>query len=193
MGCSGLIRSKNDQSPPRFRRNQKTGLTQLSSPQHYSTLGLCKRARTFSLKRAPPNHKVKPSGPTRIAPYVVQREAEVTIENVNMDSLPLVVKPPSQAEEASVVEATGAKSNPITGVRVGVTPQKSDSHRKEDPHVGGCLMKCRRAWVEENCSSSVFNMITSGFILPFRLKLRLTRHPLSILGYKDQHKDLALA
>ena len=76
------------------------------------------------------------------------REAEVAVENIPMDSLPLVVQPPSQEKKVSVVEAAGTSSVPILGVKVGLTPQNNDSHRKEDPLVGGCLMKFRRAWVE---------------------------------------------
>ena len=54
-------------------------------------------------------------------------------------------------------------------------------------------MQFRRAWVEENCSNSVLNIITNGYILPFHLKPKLTRHPLIISKYKNQQKDLALA
>ena len=54
-------------------------------------------------------------------------------------------------------------------------------------------MQFRRAWVEENCSNSVLNIITIGYILPSRLKPKITRHPMIISEYKDQHKDLALA
>ena len=54
-------------------------------------------------------------------------------------------------------------------------------------------MQFRRAWVEENCSSSVLNIITNGYVLPFHLKPKLTRHPLIISEYKNQQKDLALA
>ena len=54
-------------------------------------------------------------------------------------------------------------------------------------------MQFRRAWVEENCSSSVLNIITNGYVLPFHLKPKLTRHPLIISEYKNQQKDRALA
>ena len=54
-------------------------------------------------------------------------------------------------------------------------------------------MQFRRAWVEENCSSSVLNIITNGYMLPFHLKPKLTRHPLIISEYKNQQKDRALA
>ena len=52
-------------------------------------------------------------------------------------------------------------------------------------------MQFMRAWVEENCSNSVLKIITNSYALPFRLKPRLTRHPLIISEYKDQHKDQA--
>ena len=53
-------------------------------------------------------------------------------------------------------------------------------------------MQFRRAWVEENCSSSVLNFITNGYMLPFHLKPKLTRHPLIISEYKNQQKERAL-
>ena len=71
------------------------------------------------------------------------------------------------------------------------TPPNNDSHR--DPPVGGRLMQFRRAWVEENSSSSVLNIFTNGYVLPFHLKPKLTRHPLIISEYKNQQKDRALA
>ena len=101
---------------------------------------------------------------------------------------PLVVQP-LQAEVVSVAEVAGASSDPIAGVVE--TPQNNDSHR--DPPVGGRLMQFRRAWVEENCSSSILNIITNGYVLPFLLKPKLTRHPLIISEYKNQQKDRALA
>ena len=118
------------------------------------------------------------------------REAEDVTENVPMDNLPLVVQP-LQTEVVSVAEVAGASSDPIAGVGVVETPQNNDSHR--DPPVGGCLMPFRRAWVEENCSSSVLNIITNGYVLLFRLKPKLTRHPLIKSEYKNQQKDLAVA
>ena len=54
-------------------------------------------------------------------------------------------------------------------------------------------MQFRRAWVEENSSSFVLNIITNGYVLPFHLKPKLTRHPLIISEYKNQQKDRALA
>ena len=107
-----------------------------------------------------------------------------------MDNLPLVVQP-LQAEVVSVAEVAGASSDPIAGAGVEETPSNNDSHR--DPPVGGRLMQFRRAWVEENSSSSVLNIVTNGYVLPFHLKPKLTRHPLIISEYKNQQKDRALA
>ena len=118
------------------------------------------------------------------------REAEDVTENAPMDNLPLVVQP-LQAEVVSVAEVAGASSDPIAGAGVVETPPNNDSHR--DPPVGGPLMQFRRAWVEENCSSSVLNIIMNGYVLPFHLKPKLTRHPLIISEYKNQQKDRALA
>ena len=74
-----------------------------------------------------PHHKVKSSGPTRIG-----QRGKVAIENAPLDSLPLIVQPPSpQAEEASVVEAAGISSDPIAGVRDRITLQNYDSHKKK--------------------------------------------------------------
>ena len=118
------------------------------------------------------------------------REAEDVTENAPMDNLPLVVQP-LQAEVVSVAEVAGASSDPITGAGVMGTPPNNDSHR--DPPVGGRLMQFRRAWEEENSSSSVLNIITNGYVLPFHLKPKVTRHPLIISEYKNQQKDQALA
>ena len=90
--------------------------TLLSSPHHYLILSLCKRAKTSSFKMTPPNHKVKHSGSTRIGPFVPPREAEVTIDNVPMESLLLVVRPLSpQTEKVSVVEEQGPVQTPSQG------------------------------------------------------------------------------
>ena len=107
-----------------------------------------------------------------------------------MDNLPLVVQP-LQAEVVSVAVVAGASSDPIAGAGVVETPPNNDSHR--DPPVGGRLLQFRRAWVEENCSSSILNIITNGYVLPFHLKTKLTRHPLIISEYKNQQKVRALA
>ena len=106
-----------------------------------------------------------------------------------MVNLPLAVQP-LQTEVVSVAEASGASSDPTEGVGVEETPQNNDSYR--DPQ-GGRLMQFRRAWVEENCSNSILNIITNGYILLFHLKPKLTRHPLIISEYKNQQNDLALA
>ena len=96
-----------------------------SYPHLYSTFSLCKMAKTSSINRVPPNYKVSHSGNTRTSSSVALIEAEVTTESPPLGSLPLVVQPPSaQAEGASVVEAMGASSDPIAGLRVRVTPQK---------------------------------------------------------------------
>ena len=81
---------------------------------------------------------------------------------------------------------TPGQFRPCCRVRIEVT------HRNK-PQIGDRLIEYRRAWVEGNCSSSVLSIITSGYILPFCLRSRLTIHPLIISGYKDQHEDLALA
>ena len=94
-------------------------------------------------------------------------------------------------EAEDITEVAGASSDHIAGAGVMETPPNNDSHR--DPPVGGCLMQFRRAWVEENCSCSVLNIITNGYVLPFHLKPKLTRHPLIISEYKNQQKDQALA
>ena len=52
-------------------------------------------------------------------------------------------------------------------------------------------MQFRSAWVEENLSSSVLKIITNGYMLPFHLKPKLTRHPLIISEYKNQQKKLS--
>ena len=118
------------------------------------------------------------------------REAEVAVENIPMDSLPLVVQPPSQEKKVSVVEAAGTSSVPILGVKVGVNPSKQWFTQKRRPTSWRLPYEVQESLGRKNCSSS--NIIMSVYIIPFHFKPWLTRHPLIILGYKDQHKDLAL-
>ena len=61
------------------------------------------------------------------------------------------------------------------------------------PPVGGRLRSFRRDWVTNKCSQNVLNIITNGYVLPFRSKPNLIRFPLILSEYKAQQKDQALA
>ena len=61
------------------------------------------------------------------------------------------------------------------------------------PPVGGCLRSFRRDWLTNKCSQNVLNIITNGYVLPFRSKPNLIRFPLILSEYKAQQKDQALA
>ena len=189
MVCAGLMRRDAEMTNlhpdlGETRRQELRNSPFLPSPLFHSQL--VQEGEEFLLKKG----SSKSQSQTKIGPFVALREAEDVTENTPMDNLSLVVQP-LQTEVVSVAEVAGASSDPIAGVGVVETPQNNDSHR--DPPVGGRPIQFRRAWVDENCSSSVLNIIRNGYVLPFHLKPKLTRHPLIISEYKNQQRDQALA
>ena len=73
-------------------------------------------------------------------------------------------------------------------------PLPNDSSKASlSPPVGGRLRSFRRDWLTNNCSQNVLNIITNGYVLPFRSKPNLIRFPLILSEYKAQQKDQALA
>ena len=74
------------------------------------------------------------------------------------------------------------------------TPLSNDSSKaSHSPPVGGRLCSFRRDWLTNKCSQNVLNIITNGYVLPFRSKPNLIRFPLILSEYKAQQKDQALA
>ena len=74
------------------------------------------------------------------------------------------------------------------------TPLPSDSSKASlSPPVGGRLRSFKRDWLTNKCSQNVLNIITNGYVLPFRSKPKLIRFPLILSEYKAQQKDQALA
>ena len=74
------------------------------------------------------------------------------------------------------------------------TPLPNDSSKASlSPPVGGRLHSFRRDWLTNKCSQNVLNIITNGYVLPFRSKPNLIRFPLILSEYKAQQKDQALA
>ena len=74
------------------------------------------------------------------------------------------------------------------------TPLPNDSSKASlGPPVGGRLRSFRRDWLTNKCSQNVLNIITNGYVLPFRSKPNLIRFPLILSEYKAQPKDQALA
>ena len=74
------------------------------------------------------------------------------------------------------------------------TPLPNDSSKASlSPPVGGRLRSFRRDWLTNKCSQNVLNIITNGYVLPFRSKPNLIRYPLILSEYKAQQKDQALA
>ena len=61
------------------------------------------------------------------------------------------------------------------------------------PPVGSRLRSFKRDWLTNKCSQNVLNIITNGYVLPFRSKPNLIRFPLILSEYKAQQKDQALA
>ena len=69
----------------------------------------------------------------------------------------------------------------------------NDYSTSTNPPVGGRLSLFRRDWLKEKSSNKVLNIVTNGYVLPFRTKPKLARFPLILSGYKAHPKDLALA
>ena len=72
-------------------------------------------------------------------------------------------------------------------------PLNDSSKASLSPPVGGRLRSFRRDWLTNKCSQNVLNIITNGYVLPFRSKPNLIRFPLILSEYKAQQKDQALA
>ena len=73
-------------------------------------------------------------------------------------------------------------------------PLHNDSSKASfSPPVGSRLRSFKRDWLTNKCSQNVLNIITNGYVLPFRSKPNLIRFPLILSEYKAQQKDQALA
>ena len=74
------------------------------------------------------------------------------------------------------------------------TPLLNDSSKASlSPPVGSRLRSFKRDWLIKKCSQNVLNIITNGYVLPFRSKPNLIRFPVILSEYKAQQKDQALA
>ena len=113
-----------------------------------------------------------------------------------MGAIPLkaVTSPFPREEENPTSEASGVVFD-LTIEEGGVeTPLPNDSSKASlSPPVGGRLRSFRRDWLTNKCSQNVLNIITNGYVLPFRSKPNLIRFPLILSEYKAQQKDQALA
>ena len=84
--------------------------------------------------------------------------------------------------------------DPTTGEGDVETPLLNDSSKASlSPPVGSRLRSFKRDWLTNKCSQNVLNIITNGYVLPFRSKPNLIRFPLILSEYKAQQKDQALA
>ena len=91
-------------------------------------------------------------------------------------------------------EAPGVVFDPTIGEGGMETPLPNDSSKASlSPPVGSRLRSFKRNWLTNKCSQNVFNIITNGYVLPFRSKPNLIRFPLILSEYKAQQKDQALA
>ena len=75
----------------------------------------------------------------------------------------------------------------------GNPPPNDSSKASLSPPVGGRLHSLKRDWLTNKCSQNVLNIITNGYVLPFRSKPNLITFPLILSEYKAQQKDQALA
>ena len=136
------------------------------------------------------------SHPTRISPFVVPTRKEAPTGNAPMGAIPLkaVTNPFPREEENPTSEAPGVVFDPTIGEGGVETPLPNDSSKASlSPPVGGRLRSFRRDWLTNKCSQNVLNIITNGYVLPFRSKPNLIRFPVILSKYKAQQKDQALA
>ena len=113
-----------------------------------------------------------------------------------MGAIPLkaVTSPFPREEENPTSEAPGVVFDPTIGEGGVETPLPNDSSKTSlSPPVGGRLRSFRRDWLTNKCSQNVLNIITNGYVLPFRSKPNLVRFPLILSEHKAQQKDQALA
>ena len=93
-----------------------------------------------------------------------------------------------------ISNAPGAVFNPTTrGMSVVTPPPNGFLKASISSPVGGRLPSFRRDWQANKCSSSILNIITNAYVLPFLSKLSLIRFPLIQAEYKAHQKDKALA
>ena len=109
-----------------------------------------------------------------------------------MGAIPLksVTNPFPREEENPTSEALGVVFDPTIGEGGVETPLPNDSSKASlSPPVGGRLRSFKRDWLTNKCSQNVLNIITNGYVLPFRSKPNLIRFPLILSEYKAQQKD----
>ena len=136
---------------------------------------LVKEGEDFLLKKAP-QRILRVSNPTRISPLVVPTRKEAPTGNAPMGAIPLkaVTNPFPREEENPTSEAPGVVFVPTIGEGGVETPLPNDSSKASlSPPVGGRLRSFRRDWLTNKCSKNVLNIITNGYVLPFRSKPNL--------------------
>ena len=151
--------------------------------------------RTSFSKKAP-QKILRVSHPTRISPFVAPTRKEAPTGNAPMGAIPLkaVTNPFPREEENPTSEAPGVVFDPTIGEGGVETPLLNDSSKASlSPPVGSRLRSFKRDWLINKCSQNVLNIITNGYVLPFRSKPNLIRFPLILSEYKAQQKDQALA
>ena len=156
---------------------------------------LVKEGEDFLLKKAP-QKILRVLYPTRISPFVVPTRKEAPTGNDPMGAIPLkaVTSPFPREEENPTSETPGVVFDPTIEEGGVETPLPNDSSKASlSPPVGGRLRSFRRDWLTNKCSQNVLNIITNGYVLPFRSKPNLIRFPLILSEYKAQQKDQALA
>ena len=134
--------------------------------------------------------------PTRISPFVAPTRKEAPTGNAPMGAIPLkaVTNPFPREEENPTSEAPGVVFDTTIGEGGVETPLPNDSSKASlSPPVGSRLRSFKRNWLINKCSQNMLNIITNGYILPFRSKPNLIRFPLILSEYKAQQKDQALA
>ena len=150
----------------------------------------------FSTHRESKDCTLGLSDPTRISPFVVPTRKEAPTGNAPTGAIPhkAVTNRFLPIGENKTSEAPGVVFDPTIGEEDMETPLPNDSFKASNsPPVGGRLRSFSRDWQENNCSSNMLNIITSGYVLPFLSKPNVVRYPLIISEYKALPKDQALA
>ena len=124
----------------------------------------------------------------------IRKEAPTGNAPVGAIPLKAVTNPFPREEENPTSEAPGVVFDPTIGEGGVETPLLNDSSKASlSPPVGSRLRSFKRDWLINKCSQNVLNIITNGYVLPFRSKPNLIRLPLILSEYKAQQKDQALA
>ena len=188
MGNTGLLGREAEMTllQPQLGETRRQELR--NSPFWQSSLfksQLVKEGEDFLLKKAPLK-TLRVLDPIKTSPFMVPTMGATPHKAVT-NRFP-------QAGGNRNSEVPGDVFDPTQGDEGVEIPPPSDSLKASlSPPVGGRLRSFRRDWQTNKCSSSVLNIITNGYVLPFISKPSLVRFPLIQSEYTTLQKDQPLA